>query len=104
MLELGVIRLEQNLESLMTVKAVFKRSSADLLAAYPEVIPIDLPAFTPSFDPLHPEWTARFASGDASFGLNFSKSNGSKLDYSCRPQFRIWQDQRDLFLLKRITR
>jgi len=103
MLESGVHFTRTGFIAILNIKAVFKKGlSTDLLSAYPEVIPIALPIFTPSSDTLHPEWIAGFVSGDGSFGLNYSKSQGHKLKYSCRPQFRIFQDQRDLSLLNRI--
>jgi hypothetical protein len=57
----------------------------------------------PPADILHPEWIAGFVSGDGSFGLNYSQYKGHKLGYSCRPQFRVTQHQRDLVLLNRIA-
>jgi LAGLIDADG endonuclease len=103
MLESGGHRPRVGFVSILNIKAVFKKGlSADLQEAYSEVVPIELPNFPPSSDPLHPEWVAGFISGDGSFGLNYSRTKGDRLGYSCRPQFRISQDQRDLVLLYRI--
>ena len=37
-----------------------------------------------------------------SFGLNYYKAQGMHLGYTCKPQFRITQYERDLIVLKRI--
>lgn len=103
MLKADAYHTRSDFVKILNIKAVFKTGlSANLLAAFPEVTPINLPVFIPSTDPLHPEWIAGFVSGDGSFGLNYSKSKGHKLGYSCRPQFRISQHQKDLILLNRI--
>ena len=43
-----------------------------------------------------------FTQGDGSFGLNYYKAQGMHLGYTCKPQFRITQHERDLIVLKRI--
>ena len=39
---------------------------------------------------------------DGTFGLNYTKQIRMKLGYTCQPQFRICQHERDLIVLKRI--
>lgn len=60
------------------------------------------PEFIPSKEELNPYWIAGFVNGDGSFGLNYTKAKRMKLGYTCQPQFRICQHERDKELLYRI--
>ncbi|KAF2135054.1 uncharacterized protein K452DRAFT_212836, partial [Aplosporella prunicola CBS 121167] len=45
---------------------------------------------------------AGFVQADGTFGLNYTKQPRMKLGYTCQPQFRVTQHERDLIVLKRI--
>ena len=51
---------------------------------------------------LDPNWIVGFTQGDGTFGLNYIKQSRMKLGYTCQPQFRITQHERDLIVLNRI--
>jgi hypothetical protein len=46
--------------------------------------------------PLDPNWIAGFVQADGTFGLNYTKQVRMRLGYTCQPQFRVCQHERDL--------
>jgi hypothetical protein len=68
------------------------------------VISIIRPVFEPGRMPLvdPPNWIAGFVQADGTFGLNYTKQVRIRLGYTSQPQFRVYQHQRDLIVLKRI--
>jgi hypothetical protein len=93
----------QGFLSILSINAVFPKGlTANILAAFPNIISIIKPEFINPTGPLNPYWIAGFVQADGSFGLNFTKSPKNTLGHSCQPQFRIAQHRRDLALLQRI--
>jgi len=89
--------------NVLAIKAVFPKGlSKDVLINYPNIVPIQKPEFLSNTSPLNPNWISGFVQADGTFGLNYIKSSRSKLGYTCQPQFRVTQHERDLVILKRI--
>jgi hypothetical protein len=76
--------------------------SDNVLKAHPNVVPINKPEFLPKTNLLNPHWVAGFVQADGTFGLNFIKQVRMKLGFTCQPQFRVTQHERDLMVLNRI--
>jgi hypothetical protein len=88
---------------ILAIKAVFPKGLSDnVLKAYPNVVPINKPEFISNTSPLNPYWIVGFVQADGTFGLGYTKQIRMKLGYTCQPQFRIAQHERDLVVLKRI--
>ena len=79
-----------------------KGLSKSVSEAHPNVVPIKKPEHIPGKILLNPYWIAGFVQADGTFGLNYIKSKRMKLGYTCQPQFRITQHERDLVVLERI--
>lgn len=97
---------ESGFYKILSIKSVFPKGlSVKLLELYPKekIIPIIKPVFKPSNSRLNKYWIAGFAQADGTFGLNYSKQARMKLGYTCLPQFRITQHERDLTVLNRIV-
>lgn len=89
----------------LSIKSLFPKGlSAKLLEVYSkeDITPIIKPVFEPSIIKLDHNWIAGFVQADGTFGLNYTKSPRMKLGYTCQPQFRVTQHERDLIVLKRI--
>lgn len=89
----------------LSIKSVFPKGlSAKLLEVYSKesIIPISKPVFEPSTMKLDHNWIAGFVQADGTFGLNYTKQPRMLLGYTCQPQFRVTQHERDLIILKRI--
>lgn len=92
-------------EEVLSIKSLFPKGlPAKLLEVYPKenIIPKIKPVFQPSIIKLDPHWIVGFVQADGTFGLNYIKQSRMKLGYTCQPQFRITQHERDLIVLKRI--
>lgn len=90
---------------ILAIKSLFPKGlSPDLLNIFIEekIIPIIKPEFEPSKETLDKYWITGFTQADGTFGLNYTKQARMKLGYTCLPQFRITQHERDLTVLKRI--
>lgn len=88
---------------ILAIKAVFPKGLSDnVLKAHPNVVPINKPEFLPKTNLLNPHWVAGFVQADGTFGLNFIKQVRMKLGFTCQPQFRVTQHERDLMVLNRI--
>jgi hypothetical protein len=97
---------ESGFYKILSIKSVFPKGlSAKLLELHPKkkYISIIKPVFEPSNAVLDKYWITGFAQADGTFGLNYSKQARMKLGYTCLPQFRITQHERDLIVLKRIV-
>lgn len=96
---------EQGFYKILSIKSVFPKGLSKLLEHHPKekFIPIIKPVFESSDAGLDKYWITGFAQADGTFGLNFSKLARMKLGYTCLPQFRITQHERDLIVLKRIV-
>jgi len=88
----------------LSLKILFPKGlSSDLLEIYSKnIVHIVKPVFEASNLKLNPNWIAGFVQADGTFGLNFTKQERMKLGYTCQPQFRITQHERDLIVLNRI--
>lgn len=89
----------------LSLKSLFPKGlSPKLLEVYSKenIIPITKPVFEPSSMKLDHNWIAGFVQADGTFGLNYTKQPRMKLEYTCQPQFRVTQHERDLIVLKRI--
>lgn len=90
---------------ILSIKSVFPKGlSSNLTELFPkgEIIPIIKPSFEVSSAALDKNWIVGFAQADGTFGLNYTKQTRMKLGYTCLPQFRITQHERDLAVLNRI--
>lgn len=84
----------------LAIKAVFPTGLNDnVKAAFPDVCSIIKPEFISNSYKLNGYWIAGFTQADGSFSLNYIKSSGMRLGYTCQPQFRITQHERDLMVL-----
>lgn len=91
--------------NVLSIKSLFPKGlPAKLLEVYSKqnIIPIAKPVFEPSTIKLDHNWIAGFVQADGTFGLNYTKQPRMKLGYTCQPQFRVTQHERDLIVLKRI--
>nr|YP_010608751.1 hypothetical protein PNX16_mgp020 [Drechslerella dactyloides]WAN89831.1 hypothetical protein [Drechslerella dactyloides] len=90
----------------LSIKSVFPKGlSHGILEVYSKnFIPIIKPVFEPSNTLLDHNWIAGFIQADGTFGLNYTKVPKMKLGFTCQPQFRITQHERDLIVLKRIIK
>lgn len=92
-------------DRILSLKSVFPKGLSDkLLEVYPKesILLITKPVFEPSKTPLDPNWIAGFVQADGTFGLNYTKQVRMKHGYTCQPQFRITQHERNLIVLNRI--
>lgn len=88
---------------ILSIKNVFPKGlSNKVLRYYPDIFLFLKPIFEPSTKLLSPYWITGFVQADGTFGLNFTKQRRMILGYTCQPQFRISQHERDLIVLKRI--
>jgi hypothetical protein len=89
---------------ILSIKSVFPKGlSVGILEVYStKFIPIVKPVFEPSNTLLDHNWIAGFTQADGTFGLNYTKAPKMRLGFTCQPQFRITQHERDLMVLKRI--
>ena len=88
---------------ILAIKSVYPNGLSDSVKrAYPNIEPIIKPEFVNSNTKLNGHWIAGFTQADGSFGLNYTKVSGMKLGYTCLPQFRITQHERDLIVLQKI--
>jgi len=113
---------ESGFYKILSIKSVFPKGlSPKLLELHPKEKYISLikPVFKPSKAVLDKYWITGFAQAlffikishrwlifiknIGTFGLNYSKLTRMKLGYSCLPQFRITQHERDLAVLNRIV-
>lgn len=89
----------------LSLKSCFPKGlPPKLLEVYSEenIMSVKKPVFEPSSMKLDPNWIAGFVQADGTFGLNYTKQPRMKLGYTCQPQFRVTQHERDLIVLKRI--
>jgi hypothetical protein len=87
----------------LAIKALFPNGLNDSIkAAFPDINSIIKPEFISNTYKLNGHWIAGFTQADGSFGLNYSKATKMRLGYTCQPQFRISQHERDLIVLNRI--
>lgn len=88
----------------LSIKSVFPKGlSPEILEVYiKKFTPIIKPVFEASNTLLDYNWIAGFIQADGTFGLNYTKAPKMKLGYTCQPQFRVTQHERDLIVLKRI--
>lgn len=97
---------ESGFYKILSIKSVFPKGlSPKLLELHPreKFISLIKPEFEPSKEvALDKYWITGFAQADGTFGLNYSKVTRMKLGYTCLPQFRITQHERDLTVLIRI--
>lgn len=90
---------------ILAIKAVFPKGLSrrdSVLKAHPNVVPINKPEFLPKTNLFNPHWIAGFVEADGTFGLNYIKQVKMRLGYTCQPQFRVTQHERDLIVLNRI--
>ncbi|CCC14781.1 hypothetical protein SMACR_12660 [Sordaria macrospora] len=88
---------------ILSIKAIFPTGLNDNIKRdFPNVLPITRTDFIPNTYKLDGHWVAGFTQADGSFGLNYTKVSAMTLGYTCLPQFRISQNERDLIVLKRI--
>ena len=116
---------------ILGIISVFPKGlSKSVLEAHSDVVPIKKPGHLPGKTLLNPYWIAgeifflfiifKFypiinliyckiinkqknnVQADGTFGLNYIKSVRMKLGYTCQPQFRVTQHERDLVVLERI--
>ena len=116
---------------ILGIISVFPKGlSKSVLEAHSDVVPIKKPGHLPGKTLLNPYWIAgeifflfiifKFypiinliyckiinkqknnVQSDGTFGLNYIKSVRMKLGYTCQPQFRVTQHERDLVVLERI--
>ena len=88
---------------ILSIKNVFPKGlSNKILELYPKIDFYDKPLFKFSTKRLNPHWIAGFVQADGTFGLNYTKQKRMTLGYTCQPQFRITQHERDIIVLKRI--
>lgn len=93
----------EGFKKILSIKSVFPKGlSSSLLEDYPNIVPINKPVFVPGKDKLDPNWIVGFTQADGTFGLNYTKQSRMKLGFTCQPQFRITQHERDLVVLNRI--
>ncbi len=95
--------------SILSIKSVFPKGlSSKILARYSNVETFVKPNFSTCsklsdcIKLLNPNWIAGFVQADGTFGLNYTKQIRMRLGYTCQPQFRVTQHERDLLVLKRI--
>ena len=96
---------ELGFNKVLSIKSVFPRGlSAKFLEVYfkGKFLPIVKPVFEPSVLNLNPNWIVGFVQADGTFDLNYIRQFRMKLGYTCQPQFRVTQHERDLIVLKRI--
>ena len=96
---------KQGFYKILSIKSLFPKGLSDkLLEVYSKenIIPTIKPVFEPSSIKLDPNWIVGFVQADGTFGLNYIKQPRMKLGYTCQPQFRVTQHERDLIVLKRI--
>lgn len=94
---------QKGFKKILSIKSAFPKGlSSSLLDNYPDIVPINKPVFVPLKDKLDPNWIVGFAQADGTFGLNYTKQARMKLGFTCQPQFRITQHERDLTVLNRI--
>ena len=90
---------------ILGIISVFPKGlSKSVLEAHSDVVPIHKPGHLPGKTLLNPYWIAGFVQADGTFGLNYIKSVRMKLGYTCQPQFRVTQHERDLVVLGRIIK
>lgn len=90
---------------ILGIISVFPKGlSKSVLEAHSGVVPIKKPGHVPGKILLNPYWIAGFIQADGTFGLNYIKSVRMKLGYTCQPQFRATQHERDLVVLERIIK
>lgn len=97
---------ESGFYKVLSIKSVFPKGlSPKLLELHPKEKYVCLikPEFVPTKVVLDKYWITGFAQADGTFGLNYSKLTLMKLGYTCLPQFRITQHERDLTGLNRIV-
>lgn len=105
---LDIIKKKEHLtpegfRKILSIKSVFPKGlSSSLLDNYPNIVPINKPVFVSPKDKLDPNWIVGFAQADGTFGLNYIKQARMTLGFTCQPQFRITQHERDLIVLNRI--
>jgi hypothetical protein len=87
----------------LAIKSVFPNALNDSIkGAFPDITSIIKPEFISNTYKLNGHWIAGFTQADGSFGLNYSKATKMRLGYTCQPQFRVTQHERDVIVLKRI--
>ena len=90
---------------ILGIISVFPKGlSKSVLEAHSDVVPIKKPGHLPGKTLLNPYWIVGFVQADGTFGLNYIKSVRMKLGYTCQPQFRVTQHERDLLVLGRIIK
>ena len=93
----------EGFKKILSIKSVFPKGlTINQIEAFPNIVPIIKPEFTPSEKPLNPHWITGFVQADGTFGLNYIKDERVRLGFNCQPQFSISQHKRDLTILKRI--
>jgi Proton-conducting membrane transporter/NADH-Ubiquinone oxidoreductase (complex I), chain 5 N-terminus/LAGLIDADG endonuclease len=96
---------KEGLLRILSIKSVFPKGLTNKMKKmYPNINLYNKPVFKSNMNTLNPYWIAGFVQADGSFGLNYIKGEKRPLGYTCLPQFRLSQDERDLILLKRIIK
>lgn len=90
-------------DKVLSIKSVFPKGLlAKVLEVYLKISPKVKPVFETSKMRLDSNWIAGFVQADGTFGLNYTKQKRMTHGYTCQPQFRVTQHERDLIVLCRI--
>ena len=80
-------RTWEGLSLIVALKALLPLGlSPEIRKAFPNLLSVEKPVFTPSSDPLDPHWLAGFVNGDGCFTLGSEPSNSSG-NFICNPAF-----------------
>ncbi len=95
---------KEGLDKLISIRATLNLGlSAELKAAFPEIVPVDRP-IVPDQNIPDPMWIAGFVSAEGCFLVNIKESKTISLGYQTILRFQITQHNRDRLLLTNIVK